>query len=697
MKHLFKQPLFYATVLSLSLVGLIIASYVLGWTIPTQNPPNGNITLRTGTGTNPAGSTGYIQFNAGSGALGGDANLFWDNTNKRLGIGTTTPDSQLTIYRHDDNYPTIKLINDNSDAGGQIILGSASAPNAIRIVADTNGDPGIYFDYYGVISSDQGDLYIDAPNIILGSYLSDGNVGIGASPPPAAKLDVGGVRLGFSCTGDYWVDYYLGQNADPNPGDIILLIPNPSGTVNAAMMEGTITASRGATGAVRLLRQWHITVSRAYTDLGGSITPLSEDEPMIKLVTCNYQGMNYLGIDTSAAGPSAQYWKFSGSYVNCLGGQRYPVLVSRSSCTNITDFKTYHSLGSQISISSTGNVGIRTTIPAAGLDINEGSTNNVALALRSSGVGWGSGVQFINSASGAKNYGLYAGSDGKWHFVDVSSSIDRMIIDSSGNVGIGTTVPGAKLDVAGAIKIGTQTICDVNSAGAIRYDSTQKKFYGCNGTSWVSLEQQSCGYPVTFNYKGSTVTYGTVYSPATGRCWLDRNLGASRVATAYNDSAAYGDLFQWGRLGDGHQTRTSGTTTTLSSTDVPGHSNFILAPNSPYDWRSPENDNLWQGVNGINNPCPPGWRIPTLYEWDAERASWSQWNYNGAFASPLKLTAGGERSGSNGTLGGEGQWGSYWSDAGGQEEAGYLLFDASVVLLTHDQRAIGRSVRCIKD
>jgi hypothetical protein len=48
------------------------------------------------------------------------------------------------------------------------------------------------------------------------------------------------------------------------------------------------------------------------------------------------------------------------------------------------------------------------------------------------------------------------------------------------------------------------------------------------------------------------------------RCWLDRNLGASRVTMSYDDKQAYGDLFQWRRLNDGHQTRTSVTTTSLS-------------------------------------------------------------------------------------------------------------------------------------
>ena len=121
--------------------------------------------------------------------------------------------------------------------------------------------------------------------------------------------------------------------------------------------------------------------------------------------------------------------------------------------------------------------------------------------------------------------------------------------------------------------------------GSTAYDSSGQGKHGQLATVWL------CGDNVTFTYKGAQVTYGTVNSTSS-KCWLDRNLGASQVATAYNDANAYGDLFQWGRLDDQHQTRTSATTTTLSSSDDPGHSNFILAPSSPYDWRSPQNDNL---------------------------------------------------------------------------------------------------------
>ncbi len=206
----------------------------------------------------------------------------------------------------------------------------------------------------------------------------------------------------------------------------------------------------------------------------------------------------------------------------------------------------------------------------------------------------------------------------------------------------------------------------------------------------------SCGDNITFTYNGSEVTYGTVEGQ-NSTCWMDRNLGASQVATARNDANAYGDLFQWGRLDDGHQERTSGTTSTNSNGDDPGHSDFIVESNSPYDWRDPQNDNLWQGVNGTNNPCPEGWRIPTETELDNERSSWSSNNYNGAFDSPLKWSAAGYRSHTSGSLFSFGSSGYYWSSTVVGTNARFLYFQSSTAYVSSFYRAYGFSVRCIKD
>ena len=84
-------------------------------------------------------------------------------------------------------------------------------------------------------------------------------------------------------------------------------------------------------------------------------------------------------------------------------------------------------------VTAAGNVGIGTAIPQAGLEINKGATNDLALLVSSSGPGWGSGIQFKNTASGGKTYGIYSGW-GHLHFADVDQSVDRIVITNEGNV-----------------------------------------------------------------------------------------------------------------------------------------------------------------------------------------------------------------------------------------------------------------------
>ncbi len=188
-----------------------------------------------------------------------------------------------------------------------------------------------------------------------------------------------------------------------------------------------------------------------------------------------------------------------------------------------------------------------------------------------------------------------------------------------------------------------------------------------------------------------------VLNPATGRVWMDRNLGARRVAQSSTDSEAYGDLYQWGRASDGHQCRNSTTISSLSGNNQPGHGNFIVVSSLPNDWRIPQNDNLWQGENGINNPCPSGYRLPTHTEFHNERLTWSFLNSEGAFSSPLKLPVAGWRNNSNGSLMWVNEAGHYWSSSISSTNARYLFIVSNNANIDANPRAVGRSVRCIKD
>jgi len=190
-----------------------------------------------------------------------------------------------------------------------------------------------------------------------------------------------------------------------------------------------------------------------------------------------------------------------------------------------------------------------------------------------------------------------------------------------------------------------------------------------------------------------------VFSPLTGRIWMDRNLGASRMSTESDDEESYGDLYQWGRFSDGHQCRTSTTTSLVGSTDTPGHGSFIIPPYPPINWLSEQNDNLWQGVNGANNPCPEGYRLPTHAEWNSEEDICGLYASMEGCSSPLRLPAAGVRSSVDGNLMFLAFVGYYLSST----VAGTNVHDLNFlniglgVGLTFVGRANGGSVRCIKD
>jgi hypothetical protein len=287
-----------------------------------------------------------------------------------------------------------------------------------------------------------------------------------------------------------------------------------------------------------------------------------------------------------------------------------------------------------------------------------------------------------NAASGVSSLVPYTGGNGGTH--------NGQTITSTGVTGLTATL------AAGTFATG---------AGNLTYIITGTPSASGTATFALSLGGQSCvisinvlsastpAYPPNsvFCANGPTSVVD-VTNPTTGRIWMDRNLGATQAATSSTDANSYGDLYQWGRRSDGHQCRTSATTTTLSSTDQPANGSFILAPSSPYDWRSPQNNNLWQGVNGTNNPCPSGYRLPTEAEWTTEMNSWSPKTSVGAFASPLKLPMAGNRTGYNALIINVGTIGRYWSST----DYG-LTFEGSYTFVRDFPRADGFSCRCIKD
>ena len=258
-----------------------------------------------GTGWNNIAS-GYAIFGNGAGALSTSTSFYWDNSNSRLGIGTTTPDSKLTVYNGADD--------------SAIEFSSASG--------------GTYKWTMGLDYSDAGKFKI-ASSTALGSidrFTIDGNgyVGIGTSTP-ARRLDVADsgnnnpqVRLSretniytdlsvAQTTGDLSLSLY-GTNAD----DISLFMPDGSTGANLWVCEGAACPNGiSFTGGGNLFVEGVIKYATSTTPktrrsiiltAAGAIVPTASGAAKTQVDGTNH---SYYVLDFDASSDEAAFWQWT--------------------------------------------------------------------------------------------------------------------------------------------------------------------------------------------------------------------------------------------------------------------------------------------------------------------------------------------------------------------------------------------------
>lgn len=129
-----------------------------------------------------------------------------------------------------------------------------------------------------------------------------------------------------------------------------------------------------------------------------------------------------------------------------------------------------------------GNVGIGTVTPREKLEVTDGR-----ILLRS--------VTDVSPSNASLMFQNLLGH--RWHIgindtldsLSIADTLEQNVItlrnmDGNRNVGIGNSLPQAKLDVNGGVRVGDTNNCSPSNPGTIRYHNNMLEY--CDGTNWVS-------------------------------------------------------------------------------------------------------------------------------------------------------------------------------------------------------------------
>ncbi len=149
---------------------------------------------------------------------------------------------------------------------------------------------------------------------------------------------------------------------------------------------------------------------------------------------------------------------------------------------------------------STGNVGIGTSTPGEGVNTKFDVIGRISFRTNSSEIGKVLVFDNIGTAQRLYTDALTGNPSDLVFGTYPNGHINQLYLQqSTGNVGIGTSTPGAKLDVNGSVKVSNDaTAASANNVGAIRYRTSGNNSYcemvmqtAASSYSWVIIKQNS--------------------------------------------------------------------------------------------------------------------------------------------------------------------------------------------------------------
>ena len=390
-------------------------SYVKGVTSSIQTQLNG----KQATLTNPVtgtGTSGQVSYFNGTSTVTGSNNLFWDNTNGRLGIGTAVPNNSLDITG------TQRIVS--SGNYGLTITRSGTS----GISSQTYNSTGTL--YYGVDNSTGGFLFtgglayssflgsgsnhalqLGTNSIVRQTIFNNGNVAIGTTTDSGAKLTTSGSITASSAIarGVYFNNTLV---AAANNDVLVGLDINPTFTNGAfsGVSNYALRAQADLTGSnnVLVIKNTGTSSSNSPT-LALDTNGTGADQPVdIRFASSNPKGIRiYASNSALTSSPSgAGFQMYSNSSTNLTGQIYFDSGAHNSAAIIFRTAITSGTIAEAMRIFSNKNIGIGVSGTDSGYKLDINGTTRVQdnlLVSKNQNVGTSIEISNTNSAVGASS------------------------------------------------------------------------------------------------------------------------------------------------------------------------------------------------------------------------------------------------------------------------------------------------------